>query len=72
MDGTGEAMRLGEQFDPALEAATVALSRRAQHHASRFASIELRGVSSQRHLAPLGYFAAAATSLTIVFTLWFL
>lgn len=35
-------MRLGSEMDPALQAATQALSRRAQYQASRFASIELR------------------------------
>ncbi len=65
-------MRFGEQLDPALQAATVALSRRAQLHASRFASIELRGVSAQQHLAPLGYLLAATSAVAIIVTLWLL
>jgi hypothetical protein len=63
-------MRLGESTDPALQAATVALSRQAQHHASRFASIELRSQSTNRHLAPLGYLFAGLSGLALVTTLW--
>jgi hypothetical protein len=65
-------MRLGEPLDPALQAATVALSRQAQHHASRFASIELRSQSNNRHLAPLGYLFAGLSGFAVVVTLWFL
>ena len=66
-------MRLIDSMDPALDAATLALSRRAQRHASRFASIELRGAESKTgHLAPLGYALSVVSALTLVAALWML
>lgn len=72
-------MRLGSEVDPALQAATQAISRRAQHHASRFASIELRKGSLSRapagrvstRLAPLGYAMATTLGLGVVLAAWF-
>jgi len=69
-------MRLGSEVDPALEAATQAISRRAQHHASRFASIELRtskanAGSGGSRLAPLGYAMATTLGLGVVLAAWF-
>lgn len=69
-------MRLGSELDPALQAATQAISRRAQHTASRFASIELRMSQagrgrSGRQLAPLGYAMATTFGLGLVLVAWF-
>lgn len=78
-------MRSPRELDPALEAATLALSsRRAQEHASRLASIELRGTMStrpsllarrnmtRRSLAAVGYAAATTLGLGVVVAAWFL
>jgi hypothetical protein len=68
-------MRLGSEMDPALQAATLALSRRAQHQASRFASIELRSSKAKQartgRLAPLGYAMATTFGLALVLAAWF-
>jgi len=69
-------MRLGSEPDPALQAATQAISRRAQHHASRFASIELRMAQGGKRsrgqvLAPLGYAMATTLGLALVLAAWF-
>ena len=69
-------MRLGSEMDPALQAATQALSRRAQFQASRFASIELRASKGSmgltgRRLAPLGYAMATTLGLALVLAAWF-
>lgn len=64
-------MRIGTTDDPALEAATLALTGRAKRHASRFASIELRAAdSARRQMAPLGYAIAVLAACSIVVTLW--
>jgi len=69
-------MRLGSEMDPALQAATQALSRRAQYQASRFASIELRAAKGNalrtgRRLVPLGYAMATTFGLALVLAAWF-
>jgi hypothetical protein len=74
-------MRLGSEMDPALQAATQALSRRAQYQASRFASIELRAAKGDagrgnalrtgRRLVPLGYAMATTFGLALVLAAWF-
>lgn len=64
-------MRIGDPLDPALEAATLALSGRNRRPASRFASIELRSVDSQlSRWAPAGYVVSAVLGLLVVGVLW--
>lgn len=64
-------MRLGEPFDPALQAASQALSGRAKQTSSRFASIELRTQESRlTQLAPVGYAATVIAALTTVAFFW--
>jgi hypothetical protein len=66
-------MQRGEPLDPALVAATLALSRRAERQASRFATIDLRKVEAEKpHLALLGYFASVASALAVAVALWML
>lgn len=66
-------MRFALSDDPALEAATLALSGRAKRHASQFASIELRARTSPlSQIAPLGYLLSGLSALTLVLVLWFL
>ncbi len=64
-------MRLGDPLDPALEAATLALSAQNRRPASRFASIELRSVDSRlSRWAPAGYLASGLLGLVVVAVLW--
>lgn len=64
-------MRLTDAPDPALEAASLALSGRRGGPSSRFASIELRGETRQlSHLAPLGYVVSVFLGLVAVGVLW--
>lgn len=64
-------MRLGAPLDPALEAATLALTGRAKRHASQFASIELRARDSNlSRIEPLGYLMAGLLAITLVTALW--
>ena len=66
-------MQLGPDQDPALDAATRALSGRAEGRERRFASIELRSVDSKMSaLAPLGYLATVVVAVGIILLLWFL
>jgi hypothetical protein len=63
----------GARNDPALRAATQALTGGARRHARRFASIELRARDSAlSRIAPLGYAASAVTALGVVVLLWLL
>lgn len=64
-------MRLTDAPDPALEAASLALSGRRGGPSSRFASIELRGETRPlSHLAPLGYGVSVILGLLAVGVLW--
>lgn len=64
-------MRLTDAPDPALEAASLALSGRRGGPSSRFASIELRGEARHlSHLAPLGYAVSVLLGLVAVGVLW--
>jgi hypothetical protein len=66
-------MRLGDQLDPAIEAASLALNGSKQNAQKGFASIELRSPQTQSgHLAPLGYAASALLGLVAVTLLWVL
>lgn len=66
-------MRFALSDDPALEAATLALSGRAKRHASQFASIELRAQRSPfSRIAPLGYLLSGVLAISLVLVLWFL
>lgn len=66
-------MRFALSDDPALEAATLALSGRAKRHASQFASIELRAQRSPlSRIAPLGYLLSGLLAISLVLVLWFL
>lgn len=66
-------MRFALSDDPALQAATLALSGRAKRHASQFASIELRARSSPlSRIAPLGYLLSGLSAVALVLILWFL
>jgi hypothetical protein len=66
-------MRLTDAPDPALEAASLALSGRRGGPSSRFASIELRGEARPlSHLAPLGYAISVFFGLVAVAVLWVL
>ena len=68
-----QSMRLGDPLDPALDAATRALSSRSRRPVSRFASIELRAVDSRlSRFAPAGYLASGALALVVVAVLWML
>ncbi|HSC86314.1 MAG TPA: hypothetical protein VLC09_03555 [Polyangiaceae bacterium] len=65
------SMRLGDPLDPALEAATLALSGRKGRPASRFASIELRMAESRwDRWAPAGYLASGVLGVVVVAILW--
>jgi hypothetical protein len=65
------SMRIGEPQDPALAAATRALSSRKGQPSSGFASIELRVADSRwGRLAPAGYFASGFLGLLVVAVLW--
>lgn len=58
-------------MDPALEAASLALSGRHSGPSNRFASIELRGETKQlSHFAPLGYAVAVLLGVVSVAVLW--
>lgn len=72
MDASKPSMRIGDPLDPALEAASLTLSGRANQSSSRFASIELRGTEVRRlsGLAPLGYAVSVIAALTVVGALW--
>jgi len=66
-------MRLGDQLDPAIEAASLALNGNRLSAQKGFASIELRSPQKQTaHLAPLGYAASALLGLVAVTLLWVL
>lgn len=59
--------------DPALRAATLALTGGARRHASRFASIELRARDSAlSRIVPLGYAISVIAALCVVVLLWLL
>lgn len=64
-------MQLGQPTDPALEAASLALTGREAPGSSRFASIELRQSGRDlSQLAPLGYAASALAGAIVVAVLW--
>lgn len=64
-------MRIGDSLDPALQAASQALTGRGKQSSSRFASIELRTQGSRlTQLAPVGYAATVIAALTTVAFLW--
>jgi hypothetical protein len=64
---------IGTQNDPALRAATLALTGGARRHASRFASIELRARDSAlSRIVPLGYAISALAAVGVVVLLWLL
>jgi hypothetical protein len=63
----------GAHHDPALRAATLALTGGARRHASRFASIELRARDSAlSKIVPLGYVVSAAAAFGVILLLWLL
>lgn len=64
-------MKIGPSLDPALEAASLALTGREEQQSSRFASIELRGrKASLSRYAPLGYVLSALAGMAVVILLW--
>lgn len=68
-------MRLGDPLDPALEAATLALTGRTRRPQSRFASIELRSEKprpSMNRWAPAFYLASGVFGVLVVGILWML
>lgn len=66
-------MRLGDPLDPAIEAASLALSGNRGGTSQGFASIDLRGAKNQQgQYAPLGYAASALLGVIAVAILWLL
>jgi hypothetical protein len=70
-------MRLTDATDPAIEAASLALSGRRHGPQSRFASIELRTesrsgsrIAQLAHLAPFGYAVSVLLGLVAVSVAW--
>ncbi len=64
-------MPIGDQIDPALSAASLALSRRPAGSSHGFASIELRDTGKhQPYLAPLGYALSVLAALITIAALW--
>ncbi len=72
MDDTpGLPMRLKDPADPALQAASLALTGRAAQASSRFASIELRNQSVRMsRFAPVGYALTVCVALGTIVLLW--
>ncbi len=76
MDAIRIAMKQPESSDPALLAATRALSRPAARHTSRFTSLELSrsgpeaAPSRSVDWAPIGYAASVVSALGLAVTLW--
>lgn len=64
-------MRLRDPLDPALQAASIALTGRAAQASSRFASIELRNQSVRfSQLAPVGYAVSVLAAVATILVLW--
>jgi hypothetical protein len=71
MQELSQPMRLRDPLDPALQAASIALSGRAAQASSRFASIELRNQNARfSRLAPLGYAITISAAVATIFVLW--
>jgi hypothetical protein len=64
-------MRLSDPVDPALQAASLALTGRAAQASSRFASIELRNQDARfSQFAPIGYVLTVIAALATILVLW--